>query len=410
MPIKPNAGEKKEDFIGRCIKEVMGANPEMENDQAVAICKKYWDNRSIGTHESRAVMFSDKEINDQDVMTKINRNSLEELKQEDVYIRSMYLCNNLVDSYFSRFTDDALREIVSLIPGESVMKGHDASGLPIARFFDSKLTQKPDSNGELWVRAWFYWLKNTDGAEDLARNIDGGVYKEVSICWRYDKATCNICGNQMWGMDCPHIPGETYDGELCYYEMSDIKEVLEGSLVFKGGQVGTSLAGERSKYDLVEPSVKIKKEQKGSDNQMDLEKRIKELEAEKEALEKASAESDERAKKLEEQVGESRKALNKSFVEGLRFSSAANETLKLEDQLNASTDQEEKSLRSMLKVIDGLAVEGRLVDPKSVERFKTPPADSTTETEETTTEESERSKADADFEEAQKLMGGKGGY
>jgi hypothetical protein len=41
MPVKPNKGERQDEFISRCISEEVGAG--YESDQAAAICYSYWD-------------------------------------------------------------------------------------------------------------------------------------------------------------------------------------------------------------------------------------------------------------------------------------------------------------------------------------------------------------------------------
>jgi hypothetical protein len=45
MPVKPNAGEEKEQFISRCISEEIGAG--YEQTQAAAICYSVWDRREL---------------------------------------------------------------------------------------------------------------------------------------------------------------------------------------------------------------------------------------------------------------------------------------------------------------------------------------------------------------------------
>lgn len=39
----PNKGETEKEFIGRCIPYMMNENPDMKQDQAVAICYSYWE-------------------------------------------------------------------------------------------------------------------------------------------------------------------------------------------------------------------------------------------------------------------------------------------------------------------------------------------------------------------------------
>jgi hypothetical protein len=45
MPVKPNAGETQEEFIGRCIGEEVRAG--YEQTQATAICYSKWDRREL---------------------------------------------------------------------------------------------------------------------------------------------------------------------------------------------------------------------------------------------------------------------------------------------------------------------------------------------------------------------------
>lgn len=45
MPVKPNAGEEREQFISRCISEEIGAG--YEQTQAAAICYSKWDRREL---------------------------------------------------------------------------------------------------------------------------------------------------------------------------------------------------------------------------------------------------------------------------------------------------------------------------------------------------------------------------
>lgn len=45
MPIRPGASETKEEFIGRCISEEVGAG--YEQTQAAAICYSKWDRREL---------------------------------------------------------------------------------------------------------------------------------------------------------------------------------------------------------------------------------------------------------------------------------------------------------------------------------------------------------------------------
>lgn len=75
----------------------------------------------------------------------------------------------------------------------------------------------------------------------LAARIAAGVLREVSLSWYQDGMTCSVCGMDMWGKNCPHIPGEQYESGTCVGIMEHIKCVEEASLVWKGGQYGTEV-------------------------------------------------------------------------------------------------------------------------------------------------------------------------
>jgi len=184
----------------------------------------------------------------EEFMAAINRLSIIPLQAEQVYIRSMYLCSDrLCLQDWGRFSPAALEQICKLVVGQSVIAGHDRSRLPIARFFRAEVIERPDDPMDEegrpvhWVRAWFYWLRGTSGSKDLQLNIDGGIYREVSISWRYRKAVCSICGGAI--QQCSHVPGREYEEERCTFTIDEVAEVLEGSIVYKGAEPGTRLEG-----------------------------------------------------------------------------------------------------------------------------------------------------------------------
>lgn len=201
--------------------------------------------------ESRGFLLRQAGVEDdrlEEFMAAINRLSIIPLQAEQVYIRSMYLCSDrLCLQDWGRFSPSALEQICKLVIGQSVIAGHDRSRLPIARFFHADVIEREDDrmdeegNPVHWVRAWFYWLRGTSGSKDLQLNIDGGIYREVSISWRYRKAVCSICGDAI--QQCPHVPGREYAGERCTFTINEVAEVLEGSIVYKGAEPGTRLEG-----------------------------------------------------------------------------------------------------------------------------------------------------------------------
>lgn len=182
-----------------------------------------------------------------DDIKQINQLAQMPLKPEQVYVRSMFLCSNqpcLSDG--CQFTVSALQQIAKLIVGQSVLSGHNRNTLPLARFYKAKVVEKqPDLPGGsepvYFVQAWFYWLRETSGAKDMLLNIDGGIYREVSLAWKYNHWHCSICNAENGG--CNHRVGEEYNGKRCFRLITEVYDVLEGSLVYKAADKDTHLSG-----------------------------------------------------------------------------------------------------------------------------------------------------------------------
>lgn len=192
-------------------------------------------------------MFEESPLSEDD-LESINRFAPGRLDSSQVYARSMYLCSSQpCASDGCQFTRSALNEIAARVPGLSVLTGHDRSSLPLARFYKATVVQQGNSKpGEpvYFVRAWFYWLRATSSAQDLLLNIDGGIYREASLAWRYDSWRCSICHTANGA--CGHRVGSLYDGKPCFRLIDRITDVLEGSLVYKSADRNTYLAGARS--------------------------------------------------------------------------------------------------------------------------------------------------------------------
>lgn len=190
--------------------------------------------------------FEDSEITSDD-LERINRLAPAKLSADQVYVRSMYLCSTqpcLSDG--CQFSKQGLEDIAGKIVGQSVLTGHDRSRLPLARFFKARVVEGPSVSASppvYFVRAWFYWLRGTTGAKDLLLNIDGGIYREVSLSWRFNRWHCSICHAE--NNRCAHRVGDEYDGKICFRLIHSIAEVLEGSLVYKSADKNTLLTGAR---------------------------------------------------------------------------------------------------------------------------------------------------------------------
>ncbi len=249
MPMMPNEGETEKDFMSRCMSHEMGKEG-MKNDQASAICHSKWrdkDKKKAAVDISDVITcsgtFSGATSQETD-MSMINMYSVPgvTLKVEDVFVRSMYLVNDQIayGNHVFRLSMQALTQAAKMIPGAPVIQAHDRNSLPLARFFKAVVEEKDGVN---WLRAWFYWPKDVSCGADIAKNIDAGVLKEVSIGLlpKNETTTCSICEKPMGSKTCFHNEGQEYDGKVCYLAINDVKKVMEGSLVYRGGAAGTSM-------------------------------------------------------------------------------------------------------------------------------------------------------------------------
>lgn len=191
-----------------------------------------------------ATLVDDQSSQNEADLAAINALSPTRLEWDDVFVRSMYLCSDRPsESDWSCFTPRALGQIARLVVGQSVISGHDRRTLPMARFFKASVLPRDDCEAgasSQWVQAGFYWLRETSGATDLLLNIDGGIYREVSIAWRYRHWQCSICGKED-GI-CQHRPGELVGDDRCLRVIDEVVDVLEGSLVYKGADAGATLS------------------------------------------------------------------------------------------------------------------------------------------------------------------------
>lgn len=167
------------------------------------------------------------------------------LSKEEVHIRVMYIVSDAINSYGGCFPLESLEEVKNLIIGAPVLVGHRKDLLPIARNFNAEFEEK---EGQFWVKAYFYWLADTKNADELKRQIDGGIYKECSIGFTFLLPECSICHKDIRG--CRHTPLEEYKlgarKQLCFFYYKQIDQVLETSLVYRGANPDTSISDKLS--------------------------------------------------------------------------------------------------------------------------------------------------------------------
>ena len=162
----------------------------------------------------------------------INALARRELAPDEVYVFGVKLCDNEIDRDFERFSDECLDELAPMFVGKTGLLDHNwtASG-QLARIFRAEVETdagRLNSAGEpyRYIKAWAYMLRS-EATEGFIAAIDAGIVRETSVGCSVEHRTCSICGEE----NCRHVPGRSYDGELCHKVLSGAVDAYEWSFV-----------------------------------------------------------------------------------------------------------------------------------------------------------------------------------
>lgn len=173
------------------------------------------------------------------LLEQLNRFTRRKHTAQEVYMFDVILCDNEVDRDGECFTKQALETLCRRFEGVTGIFDHDPKGSrQTARIFATELVE--DSVRRTAYGAAYTYLKacaymiRTDSNQDLIREIDGGIKKEVSVSCAAKTSRCSVCGSTG---ACAHEKGKVYGGRLCYRELEDISDVYEWSFVAVPAQV-----------------------------------------------------------------------------------------------------------------------------------------------------------------------------
>ena len=164
----------------------------------------------------------------------INELAKTELTAEQVYVFTLRLCDNEVDRDFERFDGEALERLGELFVGRSGVFDHQWSARgQTARLYKTEVIREPAvrtqaGDGYCWLKGWAYLLR-TEKNQELIAEIEAGIKKEVSVGCSAGRSVCSVCGAEHG--DCAHVPGQIYDGGVCFRELKDITDAYEWSFV-----------------------------------------------------------------------------------------------------------------------------------------------------------------------------------
>lgn len=175
-------------------------------------------------------------------LEKINRFTRRELKEEEVYLFDVILCDNDIDRDMECFSDAALAQMQRLFIGKTGIFDHNPkSGGQTARIYDAQVVpdpQKKTADGRPYVclKAQAYMVRTAENAALIAE-IEGGIKKEVSVSCSAGKQLCSVCGADRTESMCSHVKGRTYGGKTCHIILDDVKDAYEWSFVAVPAQV-----------------------------------------------------------------------------------------------------------------------------------------------------------------------------
>ncbi len=156
----------------------------------------------------------------------INRQARAELKEEQVYVFSLRLCDDQTDRDLERFDTAALPELAKLFLGKTGIIDHKwSSESQVARIFETQVVRE---EGVSYIKAWAY-IRRGGNRDEVIADIEAGIKKEVSVGCAMGQAVCSVCGGE-YGV-CGHQKGEHYDGQLCCVILKEPMDAYEFSFV-----------------------------------------------------------------------------------------------------------------------------------------------------------------------------------
>lgn len=178
---------------------------------------------------------NDFELTDE-LLEKINCFTRNPLTAEQVYAFPVILCDNEIDRDNERFSIEALIKLAELFIGKTGIFDHDPKGKnQTARIFDTEIKFYADrvtSAGEPYTcLVGKAYMVRTSSSEDLIKEIEGGIKKEVSISCSVMHKYCSICRADRMDTACVHTKGQKYNDKVCTFILDEPTDAYEWSFV-----------------------------------------------------------------------------------------------------------------------------------------------------------------------------------
>lgn len=163
-------------------------------------------------------------------LAQINRYTMRELGEDEVFTFQLAACDNQVDRDDERFSDETLEGLARLYPGKPVLLDHNWSAKDqYARVYAAHVEADSVREGvkRLILRCYAPRLSVT---RNYIEAIETGLKKECSVGVAVERQKCSICGEGYYE-NCLHIRGQEYNGQRCHVVLDGAADAYEVSLV-----------------------------------------------------------------------------------------------------------------------------------------------------------------------------------
>ena len=183
-------------------------------------------------------------------LSLINKLSVRKLTEDECYVFTNYMIDNLPTSYYSIIHSNLLNTFIGDVrKGVALLLVHNDKKLPVGRSFDARLVTEYSEKENRTITSLYgdFYIPyniNFEGgvtSNDIIEGIETGINFATSIGFSAEQWTCSICGNDIRDYEkCPHVPGKEYivnDEKIkCYVIVGEngIGRLTEDSIVFAG--------------------------------------------------------------------------------------------------------------------------------------------------------------------------------
>ena len=177
----------------------------------------------------KAARLEKAEINEEE-LALIHQQTLRPLAEAEIFTFRLAACDNQVDRDFERFTEAALEELAVRFVGRPVLLDHNwSAAAQTARVYAGGV----ESGAEEGVRRLVLrcYMPRTEQTSPTIAAIESGILRECSVGLAVTRVLCSICGTDQREKLCQHIPGETYNGQMCHMDLDGVEDVYEVSMV-----------------------------------------------------------------------------------------------------------------------------------------------------------------------------------